>query len=223
MGIIKRLITVIKSNINDLISKAEDPEKMLEQLIIDMSEDLVKAKQEVAVAIADEKRLERQMLKYKKVTDEWYKKAELAVANGDDKLAMEALKRQEESEQMYKDFEEQWRSQKEATDKLRYALRKLNDKIQEARRKKNLLIARQKRAEAQKRINKTLESLSNVNAFDTFARMEKKIEDMEAKADAEAELNKELSGESTDEKFKQLEMDSNIQSKLAELKAKMGK
>ncbi len=223
MGILSRIVTVIKSNINDLISKSEDPQKMLEQLIIDMNQNLVQAKQEVAAAIADEKRLEKQMIKQKSESQDWYKKAELAVAKGDDNLATEALKRHESADQLAKQYEEQYIAQKEVVDKLKTALRQLNDKIQEAQRKKNLLIARQKRAEAQKRINKTMSSLTDSSAFDTFSRMERKIDDMEAKVDAETELNKELSGETTEDKFKQLEADSNVNDKLAALKAKLGK
>jgi phage shock protein A len=148
MSIFKRILTVIKSNINDLINKAEDPKKMLDQLISDMNSQLIQVKQEVASAIADEKKLQREYEKARKEASEWAEKAELAVRKGEDNLAMQALQRQESAEAEAAGYEKQWMSQREAVDKLKSALTQLNNKIQEANRKKNLLIARQKRAEA---------------------------------------------------------------------------
>jgi phage shock protein A len=223
MGVLGRLGTVLKSNINALINKAEDPQKMLDQIIMDMQEDLIEVKREVAGAIADEKRLERAMTEARTRSQGWEKKAMIALENNDENLATEALKRQSADEDTANQYEQQWLAQREAVDKLKSALMQLNDKIEEARRKKNLLIARAKRAEAQKRINKTMSSLTDHNAFDSFARMEQKVYDMEAKADAETELNAEMAGDNLDDKFKALEADSNVQDKLAALKAKMGK
>ncbi len=222
MGIFDRVVTVLKSNINDLISKSEDPKKMLEQIILDMSESLAQAKQEVAVAIADEKKLQKSYLVSKKESESWEKKAMLAVNKQDDALAMEALKRQESASNIAQQYEQQWLVQKEAVDKLKMALIQLSDKIQEASRKKNLLIARQKRAEAQSRISKTMSSLTDSSAFDSFSRMESKVDSIEAKAEADVELQNELSGSKLEDQFKSLEMDSNVQDKLAALKAKMG-
>ncbi len=222
MGIFDRIVTVVKSNLNDLISKAEDPQKMLEQIIIDMTEQLAQAKQEVAAAIADEKKLQKSYEDSKRESGSWEKKAMLAVNKGDDNLAMEALKRQESSSSLCQQYETQWLAQKDAVDKLKMALTQLNDKIQEAQRKKNLLVARQKRAEAQSKISKTMASLSDSSAFDSFSRMEAKVDQIEAKAEAEVELQQELSGSNLDDKFKALESDSNVQDKLSALKAKMG-
>lgn len=221
MSIFKRLITVVKSNINDLINKSEDPEKMLNQITSDMNEQLIQVKQEVASAIADEKKLQREYQKAKNEAMQWEKKAELAVSKGEEGLAIQALERHEVAQQEADGYEKQWMAQKEAVDKLKGALNQLNSKIQEAHRKKNLLAARQKRAEATKKINKTMSSLSDTSAFDTFSRMEEKVNQLEAKADAEAELNNELSGKSLDDDFKKLEAESNVQDKLAALKAKM--
>ncbi len=222
MGIFDRIVTVMKSNINDLISKSEDPKKMLEQIILDMSESLAQAKQEVAVAIADEKKLQKSYLNSKKESESWEKKAMLAVSKQDDGLAMEALSRQESVSSIAQQYEQQWLAQKEAVDKLKMALTQLNNKIQEASRKKNLLIARQKRAEAQSKISKTMSSLTDSSAFDSFSRMEAKVDSIEAKAEADVELQQELSGSNLEDKFKSLEMDSNVQDRLAALKAKMG-
>ena len=223
MGILNRVMTVIKSNVNELINKAEDPKKMLDQIIMDMSEQLEKAKREVAVSIGDEKKLKREYLKHKEEVAGWEKKAEFAVNKGDDSLALKVLERQEESKGLMEQYEREWEGQREAVEKLKVVLKELTSKIEEARRKKNLLIARQKRAEAQSKIAKTMGSLKDSSAFDSFARMESKVESLESRAEGEAELQKELSGDNLEDQFKKLEADTNIQDKLAQLKAKMEK
>jgi len=225
MGLFQRMAQVIKANLNDLISKAEDPKKMLEQIIIDMQEQLGEAKKEVAKAIADEKRLYAQMQEQKELADKWSKRAELAVQKGDDNLAVEALKRKKEAESLASEYEAQWTKQKEVADQLKIGIQELQNKIEEASRKKNLLVARQKRAEAQKTIQNTMSKLSDTSAFDSFARMEEKIKQIEAEAEAETELNKFLKGEDLDDKFKQLEKGStsDVADELAALKAKLNK
>src|SRR5262245_61001080 len=155
MGIFSRLGTLIKSNINDLISKAEDPEKMLQQVVTDMKNQLVEAKKQVAVAIGDEKRLKKQWDEQLVHAKEWERKAMMAVHANDDTLAREALARQKEHDDLAHQFEQQWHMQKEAVDKLKEQLRTLNNKIEEAKRKKNILVARAKRAEAQRTIQST--------------------------------------------------------------------
>src|SRR6266550_826280 len=147
MGIIDRLSTLIRSNINDLISRAENPQKVLEQLIVDMRNQLAKAKQQVAAAIADEKRLSAQAEQEKKLSEDWEKRAVLAVQEGRDDLAKQALLRYNEHVQGAVQLQETWVKHREETDRLKASLRQLNDKIEEAKRKKNILIARQKRAE----------------------------------------------------------------------------
>ena len=150
MSIFTKLSTVIKSNINDLISRAENPEKMLNQIILDMRDQLSKAKREVAAAIADERKLRAQLEDEVKHAREWEHRAMLAVKEGRDDLAKQALVRQQEHAQRAQVLESTWRSQADETDKLKGSLRLLNDKIEEAKRKRNLLIAKQKRAQAQK-------------------------------------------------------------------------
>ena len=147
MGIFSRLGTLIKSNINDLISKSEDPEKMLEQMVLELNGQLVEAKKQVAVSIADEKRLQKQYEGEKALGDEWEQKAMMAVKKGNDDLAKEALLRKGEHDKLSAQFLDQWKKQAEAVEKLKEALRLLNNKIEEAKRKKGILIARQKRAE----------------------------------------------------------------------------
>ena len=222
MGIFQRLGTLLKSNINDLISKAEDPEKMLSQVLVDMKNQLVEAKKQVAVAIGDEKRLKKQWDDQIQQSKEWERKAMMAVHAGDDTLAKEALVRQKEHEDLSTQFEQQWHLQKDAVEKLKDQLRTLNNKIEEAKRKKNILVARAKRAEAQKTIQSTMAGLSDTSAFDTFDRMAEKVEQIEAEAEAGVELAGEMTGDSLQSRFKQLESTGGADMALAELKAKMG-
>lgn len=223
MGIFSRIGTLFKSNINDIISKAEDPEKMLNQVVLDMQSQLVEAKKQVAVSIADQKRLEKQRDEQADLAQEWERKAMLAVRAGDDALAREALKRKGEHEAQLAEFGKQAQLQKDAVDKLKDQLRTLNDKIEEAKRKKNLLIARQKRAEAQQTIQNTMAGISDTGAFDTFERMSQKVDRIEAEAAASVEIGNELSGDTLQQKFKALESGgASTDMALAELKAKMG-
>jgi len=222
MSIWQRIKTLVKSNINAMISNAEDPEKILNQLIIDMREQFLEARKQVAVAIADEKRLKRQYDQELKKAQEWEKKAMMAVKAGREDLARQALARKGEHDNIATGFQEQWMAQKQAADQLRTALQMLNKKIQEATRKKNLIIARQKRAEAQKKIYDTMSGIKNNSAFDTFARMEEKVDRQEAEAQAAMELSNE-GGDSLDSEFAALASSDGAQDDaLASLKAKMG-
>ena len=156
MGIIDRFSALLRSNINDLISRAENPEKMLNQLIVDMKTQLAKAKQQVASAIADEKKLQSDAEAMKKQAEDWERRAMLAVQEGRDDLAKQALGRYNEHLQGAQQLHETWLKHKAETEALKLSLRQLNDKIEEAKRKKNLLLARQRRAQAQKRIAETM-------------------------------------------------------------------
>ena len=221
MAILQRFWTVVKSNLNHLIGKAEDPEKMLNQMLLDMQEQLVMAKKQVAVAIADEKRLLQQYEQEKQLSAEWEKRAMLAVKAGNDSLATQALARQAEHAKLAQGFEQNWHTQKNAVEQLKVALQKLSEKINDAKRKKNLLIARAKRAEAQQHITETMNGMSSNNAFETIERMEEKIDRMEAEAQATTELANEIVADELMSQFEKLEV-SESSDALAALKAKMG-
>ena len=223
MGIFSRLKTLVSSNVNAMISKAEKPEKMLNQLIIEMSEQLIESKKAVALAIADEKKLERETANQQALSQEWEKKAMLAVQAGKDDLAKEALLRKQDYESAYMEYKKQWDAQKSAVEKLKVSLRDLQNKIEEAQRKKNLLVARAKRAEAQQKIQDTISSVSgNRSAFDAFDRMAAKVDQMEAQADAARELEDYSSNSSLEKQFAELEKsDTAADQMLLDLKEKM--
>jgi phage shock protein A len=225
MGIFDRLSTLIKSNLNDLISSAENPEKMLNQIIVDMRNQLAKAKQQVAAAIADEKRLKDQAEAEFKLADDWEKRAMLAVQEGRDDLAKQALMRGQEHLEHGQQLASTWEAHKQETEKLKQSLRDLNDKIEEAKRKKNLLLARQRRAEAQARISQTMSGLSENSAFEAFARMEEKITANERQLQAAQEIDEEFSGDRLAGEFKQLERatgGASADMQLSALKQRMG-
>ena len=225
MGIFDRFSQLLKSNINDLISRAEDPEKMLTQILVDMRGQLVKAKQQVASAIADEKRLRDQADAEYKQAQDWERRAMLAVQEGRDDMAKQALVRHGEHLNNGAQLEQTWESHRLETEKLKNSLRDLNDKIEEAKRKKNLLLARQRRAQAQKRIHETMSSLSEKSAFEAFSRMEEKIEQNERMLKASVEIDEEFVGDRLQQDFKRLEKQAGTVSadqQLLALKQKMG-
>jgi phage shock protein A len=225
MGIFDRLATLIKSNINDLISSAENPEKMLNQIIVDMRDQLMKAKQQVAAAIADEKRLRDQADAEYKLAQEWMARAELAVKESRDDLAKQALVRHTEHLSHAQQLEVTWQTHQAETEKLKLSLRDLSDKIEEAKRKKNLLLARQRRAQAQKRIAETMSSMSEKSAFEAFARMEEKIAQNERLIKASSEIDEEVTGDRLQKDFKLLERSAGsagADAQLLALKQKMG-
>jgi phage shock protein A len=223
MAILDRITTVIRSNINYLINQAEDPEKMLDQLLLDMRQQLAEAKREVAVAMADEKRLEGRLDAELEQMREWERRATLAVQNGDDELAREALRRRADHEQMARGYKQQWEAQTTSAEQLKNALRALSDKIEEASRKKNLLLARHRRAQAQKHIHEVMTGLTDTSAFETFDRLAARVEQTEAEAGAAVQLSQELSGEPLEQRFRALESGTDVEQELRALKARVQK
>jgi phage shock protein A len=225
MNIFDRIAMLFRSNVNAVISEFEQPEKMLNQIILDMRSQLVKAKQQVAAAIADEKRLQDQTRQELKEAEDWERRAMLAVQQNQDDLAKQALMRRSEHISRGDQLNLTWQAHKQETDRLKESLRTLNDNIEEANRKKNLLLAKQRRADAQKRINETMSHISEKSAFEAFARMEEKIEANERKVKASAEIDEEFSGDKLANDFKRLEAaggNASADILLIQLKQKMG-
>jgi phage shock protein A len=221
MGILSRMKTIFKSEVNASLDKAEDTEKMLNQTVLDMQEQLAKAKQQVAIAIADEKRLERSYLENQQLTEQWMDKAKLAVQKGSDELAKAALERKAEYEGLAAEYQKQWVAQKDAVEKLKVSLRDLERKVEEAKRQKDLLIARNKRAIAQKQIHQTMAGMNtNAGVFNTFDRMKRKVDDQEARAEAAQEMAEETGDAKLDKQFRELGK-SNIDDELAKLKSQV--
>jgi phage shock protein A len=218
MAILDRVGTLVRANINDLLDRAEDPEKMIKQLLQDMENQLIQVKTQVAAAIADEQRLKERWQQNQQLADEWQRKAELAVQKGADDLAKEALSRRNAYQETAVGFKQQYEDQAQQVEQLKDALDKLESKIQEARTKQDLLIARSRRADAERKIHDTMARVDTTGVMGGFERMEEKVRTKEARAKASADLDR----DTVDERFKQLEQQDQLDSQLADLKKNLG-
>ncbi len=216
MGVFERISRIIRSNISDLLDRAEDPEKVLQQIMVDMQQDLREAKLHVAAAIRDQKKLETRCQENLDLADRWEKRAISAVEEGDDALAKEALRRKKNFEQLAKGYKEQLEEQTRSVKLLKTSLAALEAKIEEARRRKDLLIARQKRAQAQKAISETMNGMSKSSALAVLERMEGRVRAAEIHAEAIAELE----ADSLEARFAGLD-NEDVDDELAKLKAKL--
>lgn len=224
MGIFSRISTIFKAEANAAIDKMEDPEKVLNQTIRDMQEQLNSAKAQVAESIAYEKKLKIQYDKAVERAKDWEGKAMQAVNAGRDDLAVDALNRQQEAQKEAEQFRIQWEQQKKGCDQIKEKLKSMNNKIEEAKRKKGLLVAQAKRAEASKTIHKTLAGMDDGAAFSTFERMAEKVETLEAEAQASEDLASDFAtGDTLEKQINDLKPSVANNDALAALKAKMGK
>jgi phage shock protein A len=217
MGIFDRIGRVLKANVNDLIDKAEDPEKVLEQSIRDMSEDLIKMRQAVAQAIASQKRTEQQYNKNIEEADRWQKRAQLALTKGEESLAREALTRKKSYADTASTLKGQLDQQGTQIEALRRNLVGLESKISEAKTKKDMLKARFSAAKANEQLQSTLGSLNASSSMAAFERMEDKVLQMEARSQAAGEL----AGIGVEDEFMKLEAGSDVDDELAMLKAQL--
>ena len=218
MGLLDRVSTLIRANINDLISRAEDPEKVIRQLLLDMNNQLIQVKTQVAAAIADERLLEKRYQDNQTKAEEWQRKAELAVEQGKDDMAKDALLRRRTFQETADGFKQQYTEQSAQVEELKVALGQLEAKITEAQTKKDLLIARSRRAKTETNIRKTLAGVDAGGALSEFERMEEKVEEDEARAKAYGELDQ----DTLDTKFRHLEQEDAVNKELEELKARKG-
>ena len=217
MALLERVATLIRANLNDLIDKAEDPEKMIKQVILDMQNQLLQVKTQVAISIADLHLLEKKQNENEGKMAEWMKKAELAVAKNNDDLARAALERHKSHEQLAASFKEQVADQATQVESLKSALRKLEQKLAEAENKAELLMAQHRRAKATDKASDAGLAVSDRSKAATFDRMKHKVMRGEAVAQAKAELV----ADDLDDKFAHLEKEEEIDRMLAELKARV--
>lgn len=217
MGLFDRVSRLLRANINDAISKAEDPEKILEQAIIDMQEDLVQLRQAVATAIASQKRTQQQQSQAQSEADSWQRRAQLALQKGDENLAREALSRKKVQAETATALKTQLDQQSATVDTLKRNLIALEGKISEAKTKKDMLKARASAAKANEQLQKTVGNMGTSSAMGAFERMEEKVLQMEARSQAAAEL----AGADLESQFAQLESGSDVDDELAAMKAQL--
>ncbi len=215
MALFDRIGRLFRANLNDLVSKAEDPEKILEQAVIDMQEDLVKLRQAVARVIAEQKRSELQYNQNTEEAQKWQQRAQLALNKSDETLAREALVRKKTHSDTAAVLKSQLEQQGAQVDSLKRSLISLESKIQEAKTKKNLLQARSQAAKASEALQNTLGNIGTSSATAAFERMENKVIEAEARSQAAAELG----GFSIDQQFASLESSSDVEDELARMKA----
>jgi phage shock protein A len=216
MGIFDRISRLVRANVNDTLDNAEDPEKMLEQLIRDMSEEIRQARGQVAAMIAQEKELAADKAEADRHSAEWQRRAELAVAQDKEDLAREALRRKRDSDENARIYGEQLTAQQQTVSRLKNQLQELETKLDTMESKRDALIARSRRARAQQQVSETLTNLPHTNAASEFERFERRIRTTESKAAASAEMA-ELGH---DDDFAALDHDFGVEDELAALKAK---
>ncbi|MBW4577755.1 MAG: PspA/IM30 family protein [Aphanothece sp. CMT-3BRIN-NPC111] len=217
MGLIDRILRVIRANINSLIGQAEDPEKILEQAVEDMQHDLVQMRQAVAQAIATQKRTERQCSQNQSTAEEWYRRAQLALQQADEDLARQALTKRKSYQETAEALQAQVEQQNVIVSKLKQDMRMLESKISEAKTKKDMYIARARSAQASQRLNEMLGNVNTNSSLSAFDRMEEKVMQLEAQSEAIASLGT----DDLEKKFLSLEDAGDIDTELASMKAQM--
>ncbi len=219
MAIFSRLTDLLKANVNDLLDRAEDPEKMVKQLIIDMEEQVDEATRALGQAMASEKAAEKQLLAAEASVAEWQEKAKLALKGGNEELARRALESKVSMEKQAQALKAGYDSISTQTAQLRDQVSQLRSKLEEARSRQALIIARSKMANAAEGVARSISSTNTSSAFSKLDKMEKKVAEKEAVAQAYTDLN---GGAAADE-FAQLEKNAAIDDELARLKAELEK
>lgn len=217
MSLLERVGTLLRANLNDLVEKAEDPERMLKQIVLDMENQLLQVKTQVAIAIADQHLLEKKRNEQQNHSADWRRKAELAVNKGQDDLARAALERALSHDQLVSGFAAQAEDQKHEADNLRQALRKLEQKLGETRAHCEMLMAEHRRAKIVGKATKARQLVGN-GQEQTIGRMRTKVHVKSAENAAASEI---LSPETLEEKFKSLESEDQVEVMLRELKSRI--
>lgn len=218
MALLERVSTLIRANLNDLVDKAENPEKLIKQVILDMENQLLQVKTQVAIALADQHLLAKKQKENEEKAAEWHHKAELAVDKKQDDLARAALDRAMTYEQMARSFEEQVADQRTQVDVLKTALNKLEAKLTEARAKSDLLLAQHRRSRALGKASDAQIAMGDHSKVATFERMKHKAQHAEAVSQAKAEMVR----DDVEDRLAALEKEERIDRLLAEIKTRKG-
>jgi len=218
MALLERVSTLVRANLNDLIDKAEHPEKMIKQVILDMHNQLLQVKTQVAIAIADQHLLEKKQKENEDKVAEWMRKAELAVDKKQDDLARAALQRVESYRELCEGFTQQIVDQKAQVENLKTALRQLEQKLAEAEGKADLLVAQHRRARAVGKASDAKMAGGNGSNAGAFDRMKRKVAQEAALSHAKSEL----AADDIEGRLAALEKEDRIEQLLAELKSKRG-
>jgi phage shock protein A len=216
MGLLERVSTLIRANLNDMIDRAEDPDKMIRQVILDMENQYLQVKTQVAVSIADQHMLEKRLKENEDTGNDWMRKAERAVDKGEDDLARAALDRYQTSLRLAQSYREQVDDQKAQVETLKGALQKLEQKLDEAKSKRDLLLARHRRSIAFGKAARAQTAIGDRAKSATFDRLKDRVHHTEAVATAEMELI----GDDAGERLTRMDRDIEIDRLLADLKTR---
>jgi phage shock protein A len=218
MGLLERVSTLIRANLNDMIDRAEDPEKLIKQVILDMDNQYLQVKTQVAVSIADQHMLEKKLRENEDAGREWMRKAELAVEKQQDDLARTALDRFQTSQKLALSYREQVDDQKLQVETLKNALIKLEQKLDEAKAKRDLFLARHRRGVALGKAARAQSAIGDNSRSAAFDRLQDRVNHTEAIASAEVELF----NENATDRLARLDRDTEVERLLTELKSKHG-
>jgi phage shock protein A len=218
MGLLERVSALVRANLNDLIDRAEDPQKMLKQVILDMQNQMIQIKTQVAIAIADEHLLRKKQKENEDKHAEWMRKAELAVDKKQDDLARGAVERAVGYRKLAENFAEEIEHQKNQVEHLRSAMRKLDEKLNEAQAKSELLLAKHRRSRALTKASQARIAVHDDSKIGTFDRMKNKVQSEEALGQAMAEM----ADDNVEEKLASLGKSDEVDRLLAEIKGRRG-
>jgi phage shock protein A len=219
MGIMDRLSRLLRANVNDMLDRAEDPEKMLEQVLRDMETNIHAARGQVATMIAQEKELAADLNDVRELSAEWQAKATRAVEAGKDDLAREALRRKKDNDESAALYEQQLQTQTQTLERMKGQLSTLESKYQTTLTQKDALIARQRRAKSQQQVADTVSSFNPMDPTAELDRIERKIRGAESRAEATIEMQ----DDTLDAQFAELDYDNDVETELEALKASLGK
>ncbi|MCB1777908.1 MAG: PspA/IM30 family protein [Candidatus Competibacteraceae bacterium] len=216
-NLFKRISDILTANLNDLVDRVEDPERMIKQLIREMEENVNSAREGVIDALASEKQLAKELDSQRRQSDDWYNRARRAVENGNETLAREALMRKKEHDDIASNLQASWGSAKRTSERLKAQMRALETKLEEARLKKGSLVARQRAAQAREQMDRISDRFqTGLDLNHSFDRMSGKVDEMEARMEARAELYGEYS--QVEKEFLKMEADNEIETELAILR-----
>ena len=216
MALLERVATLVRANLNDLVDRAEDPEKMIKQVILDMQNQLLQVKTQVAISIADQHVLEKKQSENEDGERQWMKRAEMALDKKDDALARAALERSVSYRSMAANFRQQVEDQKAQVENLKTALLKLQQKLSEAQAKADLLIAQHRRSRALSKATEAKSAMGDNSNAAAFDRMKNKVQHTESVAQATSEM----AGEDVGDRFAAMEKEQELDRLLQELKAR---
>jgi phage shock protein A len=216
MALLERVSTLVRANLNDLVDRAEDPEKLIKQIILDMQNQLMQVKTQVAISIADQHVLEKKLAESEENQRQWMKRADLALDKSDDSLARAAVERSMSYKGLAENFRQQVEDQKAQVENLKTALLKLQQKLSEAQSKADVLIAQHRRSRAMGKANEAKNAMGDNSNAAAFDRMKSKVQHSEAAAEAAAELH----ADDLNDRFAAMEKEQEIDRLLQELKTK---